>query len=264
MSFSLKSNYDKQSYNEYIEGKRKYFTINGMELDTFSMPLNPDEPIELLRRKHMNHKDHQFSHALVKEYMESYNMESGIIFNPDNTDPNYMGCIAYIKDNFLFTAYIVYLFNYEQMDDPKKYIEESFKPQGAWNYQDCCIELLGTTCYENAIAIKKLQIENDILNNTIKNYEAMTSKICFNLVENSEKQSEKIEKCILNIENSFSEKTIRKSISKCFRKLYVLTDKLNSHIQLYHEKEDENKRVYIARNISLITCAMYAFILYVA
>jgi len=38
MKGSLRSTYDAQSYVDYIAGKRKYFTIYGMEIDTDHYP----------------------------------------------------------------------------------------------------------------------------------------------------------------------------------------------------------------------------------
>ena len=264
----LKSEHDKQTYADYLDGKRRYFTVNGMELDTLSN--NYTSIVEFLKHKY------QISSELATEYIESYNMETGIIFSNDPTvtvtaSAKYMGCIAYIKDNFLFMSYVVNPFRYEKLEDRKKYVEESFKPQGQWNYQDCTVESLGAVCYESTLAIKKLQVENDILNKTTKNIETMTSKICFNLVENSEKHARSIEKCRRVMKNyphqSFSEQRVRNSINKCFRKVYLCSNKLEYHIQKCQEKEDEIKIEYelsITRRISLASCIMIAFILYIA
>ena len=264
----LKSEHDKQTYADYLDGKRRYFTVNGMELDTLSN--NYTSIVEFLKHKY------QISSELATEYIESYNMETGIIFSNDPTVTitalaQYMGCVAYIKDEFLFMSYVVNPFRYEKLEDRKKYVEESFKPQGRWNYQDCVVESMGTVCYESSLAIKKLQVENDILNKTTKNIETMTAKICFNLVENSEKHARSIEKCRRDMKNyshqSFSEKKNRNSINRCFKSMYVCSNKLNEHIQKCQEKEDDINRAYelsIARRISLVSCIMIAFILYIA
>lgn len=264
----LKSEYDKKTYADFLEGKRRYFTINGMEIDTLSN--NYKSLVDFLKHKY------QISTELATDYIESYNMETGIIFSNDPTvtitsSAQYMGCVAYIKDDFLFMSYVVNPFRYEKLEDYKKYVEESFIPQGQWNYKDCKVESLGIVCYESALAIKKLQVENEILNKTIKNIETMTSKICFNLVENSEKHARSIEKCQRDMKNyphhSFSEKRNQKSINKCFKNLYVCSNKLEDHIQKCQEKEDEIKSEYelsIARRISLVSGVIIAFILYIA
>ena len=107
MTCSLKSTFDKETYEDYLDGKRRYFTVNGMEIDSTAQEKTP---IDFLKHKYRNHDDYPVTTELVKSYVDLYNMESGVIFSPDQliiSATKYVGCIAYIENDFVFMSYIV-------------------------------------------------------------------------------------------------------------------------------------------------------------
>ena len=243
MACSLKSTLDKQTYEEYLDGKRRYFTVNGMEIDSTAQEKNP---IDFLKHKYRNHEDYPVSTELVNSYIDLYNMESGVIFSPDPlivSSTKYVGCIAYIEDDTIFMSYVVCLREFAQAEDKKKYVKESFKPKGMWSYKDCRTEPLETSYYESRIAIKNLQTQNNLLSQRI---ETINRNSCL------ESQNHDIRN--------------RKSINKCFIKLSKCINKIDAHIKTSEERDADNTRhheLMITKCISLVTACGIVFMLYI-
>jgi hypothetical protein len=243
MSCSLKSAIDKETYEEYLDGKRRYFTVNGMEIDSTAQEKNT---VDFLKNKYRNHEDYPVSTELVKSYVELYNMETGVIFSPDPlivSATKYVGCIAYIEDDVVFMSYVVCLREFAHAEDKKNYVKDSFKPQGLWSYKDCRAEPLETSYYESRIAIKNLQTQNSLLSRRIET-----------ISRNSR----------LEIENH--ELRNRKSINKCFIKLYKCINKIDAHIKTSEERDADNilhHELMITKCISLCTACVIVFMLYI-
>ena len=243
MACSLKSDLDKHTYEEYLDGKRRYFTVNGMEIDSTAQE---KKPIEFLKHKYRNHEDYPVSTELVANYIDLYNMENCVIFSPDQlivSSTKYVGCIAYIEDDVVFMSYVVCLREFAQAEDKKKYVKESFKPQGVWSYKDCCVEPLETSYYESRNAIKNLQTQNSLLSRRI---ETNSRNSCLE-IQNHELRN-------------------RKSINKCFIKLYKCINKIDAHIKTSEERDADNIRQHelmITKCISLGTACAIVFMLFV-
>ena len=243
MACSLKSAHDKHTYEEYLDGKRRYFTVNGMEIDSTAQEKNP---IDFLKHKYRNHEDYPVSTELVNSYIELYNMESGVIFSPDPmiiSATKYVGCVAYIEDDFVFMSYVVCLREFAQAEDKKKYVKESFKPKGVWSYKDCRAEPLETSYYESRIAIKNLQTQNSLL---VRRIETISRNSCLEIQNH-------------DIRN-------RKSINKCFIKLYKCINKMDAHITTCEQRDAVIMHQYelvIIKCISLGTACAIVFMLYI-
>ena len=140
----LQSEHDVRSYDEYIAGKRKYFTIEGMtiEKNTSDQLLHKD-PIAFLKAKYTT-TSFSVSTKIAEDYIKAYEMDGGIVKRA-NTKEYYdrsvgrhkprVGQIAYIKDSFLFIAYIWTVPDFARIEDsPEKAVEESFVNNGRWDY----------------------------------------------------------------------------------------------------------------------------------
>ena len=243
MACSLKSTLDMQTYKEYLDGKRRYFTVNGMEIDSTAQEKNP---IDFLKHKYRNHEDYPVSTELVTSYIGLYNMETGVIFSPDPlivSATKYVGCIAYIEDDLVFMSYVVCLREFAQAEDKKKYVKESFKPQGLWSYKDCRAEPLETSYYESRNAIKNLQTQNSLLSRRI---ETISRNSCLE-IQNHELRN-------------------RKSINKCFIKLYKCINKMDAHIKTHEEQDADIIRQHelvVTKCISLGIACVIVFMLYI-
>jgi len=243
MSCSLKSAFDKETYEDYLDGKRRYFTVNGMEIDSTAQEKTP---IDFLKHKYRNHDDYPVTTEIVKSYVDLYNMESGVIFSPDQliiSATKYVGCIAYIENDFVFMSYIVCLREFAQAENKKTYVKESFKPQGLWSYENVCVESMGTNYYDAHITIKSLLAHNSLLSQRIET-----------IAKNSH----------IDVMNYQVKST--KSINKCHNKIHYCINKLDTYI-IKCEKRDTDTilicEMMIVSGISLGIACILVIMLFV-
>ena len=123
---TLQSSFDKQTYDEYISGNRKYFTIYGA---TIYKTMSETE-IEIFLKD-----TYKVSILLAKRYIKVYSLENGLIYWPL---ANQNQEIAYIKDSFLHSTNVLKILEFEKLgSDAEKIVAESFKPRLEWNYHTC-------------------------------------------------------------------------------------------------------------------------------
>ena len=211
----LQSDYDVQSYADYIAGKRKYFTIEGMTIEKNpSAPTLHEDPVPFLRTKYTS-ASFVVSTKVAKDYIKTYEMEGGIITNTTGnsyetgiqgrrdgqTQMLRIGKLSYIKDTFLFAAYIWTLTDFEKIeDDPEKVFTDSFKLVGMWNYDICHLypavkieHQLYVACEHHSCEIKKLK--SDIMRLDAENESAaddvktITKKLFDSVHDIDDKQS---------------------------------------------------------------------------
>ena len=143
----LKSEYDVHTYTEYIYGRRWYFTIGGMCIEKSTTdPKLHENPVAFLANKYVAESFDDFQ-SDVEEYIETYEMEKGIVVQGDvqgiydtegsQEDVSNGGKIAYIEDSILYVTDILSL--PEFVDLPwsnfrKESVMDSFVAQGPWNF----------------------------------------------------------------------------------------------------------------------------------
>lgn len=191
---SIKSKYDFQSYNDYINGLRKYFTIGGA---VFEQKTNQNN-IEYLKYKY------KVTDKLAEDYIKAYEMGSGIIDNSEvitnlNESKTIVGRIAYIKDECLFVAYIWNICEFDIKDNIEKIVKESFIFSGYWNYNTCNI-FNDIMFQKNKIEQLIKEVSNDKLK--IKTDYDLHQAILNNIMDIIEKQSDKLCKCLKQINDS--------------------------------------------------------------
>lgn len=249
MKGSLRSDYDVQSYTDYIAGKRKYFTIYGMEFDDGNGQNTnaPLEPLLFLTNKcSRTIFPFKITTKLIKDYINIYGMETGII---------HKGAIAYIKDSFLFMTHnIISIYDFEKLDDPEKTVADSFTPQGMWNYDTCSIIEQGNLAYQLHVAsehhsceikklksdIMRLNAENESAADVVKKLQDQLD--CLTLQHECTKQiSKNLEEMIVGACSSLSSAIDKneKSNVECFEQLYKCIDKIGKQEQYCQEMEDE-------------------------
>lgn len=306
----LQSEYDIQSYTDYIAEKRKYFTIEGMMIEKHptAQTLHED-PVPFLRNKYTS-SSFIVSTKVAKDYIKTYEMEGGIICATDGivydkifvnnnriTQPERVGILAYIKNNFLFIAYIWKLPDFEKIeDDPEKVFVDSFKVVGKWDYDAYRIVdnyntnpfkapngLLPTCNFEYQIhiaseyhscEIKKLKDEEDKLTQQhkytkqiIKNLEDDVAKLTLQH-EYTKQITKNLEEMFKIISNQTSEKN-ENSIADCFVHLYKCIDNIEYQEHCYQDLGDyiseQNSEFYerihiIEVFVIIIICGMTSLI----
>ena len=249
----LQSEYDIQTYADYIAGKRKYFTIEGMMIEKHpSEPTLHEDPVPFLRNKYTS-TSFIVSTKVAKDYIKTYEMDGGIICATDGivydkiivnnnriTQPERVGILAYIKNNFLFIAYIWKLPDFEKIeDDPEKVFLDSFKVVGKWDYAACRIVdnynpnpfkapngLLPTCNFDyqlhvaseyHSCEIKKLRsdiIRLDAENELLHRIETATKKIVDSVEERSAYVAIEVKKLQDKLDNLTLQHEYTKQISK--------------------------------------------------
>lgn len=279
----LQSDYDVQSYTDYIAGKRKYFTIQGMTIEKNpSAPTLHEDPVPFLRTKYTS-TSFIVSTKVAKDYIKTYEMEGGVIcasVGPDKVtrekfyehlfNKDRIGILAYIKNEFLFIAYIWTLPDFEKIeDDPEKVFAESFKVVGMWDYDACKIVdkhcgnpkpfangiaeasnvkyKLHVACEHHSCEIKKLKsdlmrldAENESAADAVKKLQDQLVQLTMQH-ECTKQISKNLEEMIIGACSSLSSAIDKneKSNKECFEQLYKCIDKIGKHEQYCQEMEDE-------------------------
>lgn len=240
----LQSEYDVQSYTDYIAGKRKYFTVEGMTIEKNpSAPTLHEDPVPFLRAKYTS-PTFIVSTKVAKDYIKTYEMEGGVIIKEDkskvtqnlyNNKSHYfdaverVGILAYIKNEYLFIAYIWTLPDFEKIeDDPEKIFTESFKVAGMWDYDTCLIvDMYNRGCsatpFTNTVEYK-LHVASEYHSNEIKKIKGSIIKLDCE-IEQVITASLKLTECFAQVNTMKNEiKNMDEAISCIHTENEVLTD----------------------------------------
>ena len=223
----LRSDYDFQSYSEYIDGKRKNFTIWGATLDKLT---NPEDTVSFLKDKYRNYTRLNVTTSLAERYINTYNMERGII---SGAMPASTPHIAYIKDSFLHWTTVMNLCEFEKIEgNAEKIVAESFMPHAEWNYA------FGTVV-PNISSIYKLHVNCVLRENELKKLKDDIDKLTIQQ-EYTKQITKNLEEMFMIVTNSLSEPEEKneKSIDGCLAQLYKCIDISEKQEQCYQELGD--------------------------